>query len=572
MFTPVPQDISSADILLINADFAKNELGMDTPHENHLGLQRLASYLDEKEISVQIINTTGGSKGRDGSERLASWLNEHGDNYESFGFYVTSWNIIYIIRIISALSNNLKEKPIFFGGPLPSASPDELLKYLAEELNLKNMGLVKGYGEHILEEMVRKRDNLSEVSGLWSYQDGRRSDGELQRLSVTDLENLPLLNHKFNTLYHLYLKPCLERMDLGDMSLDLIFGSFGLDSNHGCPFNCSYCSVPLLSRSVDTYTPQRSVDEMEHTAQETGIFMFTFTYSNVMFFTRDWIREFCQEILRRKMESYVVWNGYQHPNVLDQLDVRDFQLMKDSGCDEIVIGVQSIEEHICDLFHRPKDTFEKVQRLQEKLHKTGQRLVVDYITIVPGENIDAIERFYTYCTKHGIECRNFDLKLYPGTELMAQGFDLMQHDLVPITGDLPKELGAYLFINKSPDPRLAGLQLKIYEFNQELAKKRPIKLGKYYVQGKAFARKLLDEKIPRSECIPTKVKQAFSLILRELLNPKTRGAPLDTHNMEAMLKQIVKDDAPPVLKKIREKMIAEMGEERFESLLQRYGI
>jgi len=49
-FIPTPSSVDRADILLINPDFSKNEMGAMSPPENHLGLNRIASYVSAGEV------------------------------------------------------------------------------------------------------------------------------------------------------------------------------------------------------------------------------------------------------------------------------------------------------------------------------------------------------------------------------------------------------------------------------------------------------------------------------------------------------------------------------------------
>ena len=57
-FNPTPQNNGQTDLLLINPDFSKNELGVASAPENHLGLNRLAGYylmgndLDNPDVSA----------------------------------------------------------------------------------------------------------------------------------------------------------------------------------------------------------------------------------------------------------------------------------------------------------------------------------------------------------------------------------------------------------------------------------------------------------------------------------------------------------------------------------------
>jgi len=122
-FIPTPLKIDKADILLINPDFSKNEMGVSSAPENHLGLNRIAGYLKQKGHTSQVIDTTGRPSSTRGPEELADWLNANAQRYRSIGFHVNSWNINHLLRILDKSRQILNNKKLLFGGPLPNSEP-----------------------------------------------------------------------------------------------------------------------------------------------------------------------------------------------------------------------------------------------------------------------------------------------------------------------------------------------------------------------------------------------------------------------------------------------------------------
>jgi len=432
-FQPIPTT-NNADILLINPDFSKNEMGVSSPPENHLGLNRIAGYLKNKGHSVQVLDTTGRKAGTEGPEELGKWLIDNEENYRYIGFHVNSWNINHILRILDKAHASLLNKPILFGGPLPSSEPLKTLE-LFIDIGFKSVGVVQGVGEKVIDEMI-SRNELLGTDGLWAYENGNMQRGYKLSFKQDEFEATPFLDLEHNTFYQNYYKPVIESGDLGEYDMGIIYASQGLDVNRGCPFNCTYCSVPQYEEKLIFFSPKRVVDELEYLANEAGFFMFTFTNSNIMFFQRKWIQEFCREIIGRGMDSYISWTAYHHPSIIAPLDVSDYNLMRKAGCDTIVFGIQSFEEKILKIFMRPQNTPELTRIIRDKTRQSNQDLTVDYITGVPGENLDVIEEAFKYFADNDIECRNYQLKFYPNTKLPTMNLDLSNHDLIPITGNL----------------------------------------------------------------------------------------------------------------------------------------
>ena len=569
-FNPTPKNEGQTDILLINPDFSKNELGADSPPENHLGLNRLAGYLANKGHSCSVIDTTGRESGTTGPENLGKWIAENANQHRSIGFHTNSWNINHILRTLDVCQSTIKDKKILFGGPLASSEPKKITELLMES-GLQNIGVVEGLGEKITDEILTKK-SLSDVNGLWVFENGKFKEGKKTCLTEDEYGKTPFLDLEYNTFYQNYYKPVINNGDLGEYSMDLIFGSQGLDVNRGCPFNCTYCSVPQYERKLITYSPIRVVDELEYLAKEAGFFMFTFTNSNVMFYQEDWIKEFCREIIGRGMNDYISWTAYHHPSIIARLPISDFQLMRKAGSDTIVFGIQSFDERILKLFMRPINTKELTEVIRDKTFHANQYLTVDYITGVPEEDLGIIEEAFNYFIDNNIECRNYQLKFYPNTKLPTMNLDMSDYDLVPITGELAPELNAYAVVPKKPNPKSAELDGMIREANTELLKNRKPRLGKYIIESKEQAQMLYDKEIPDNPNIPDKVKRAMRIALYEMLNPKQHEQQVPTLDPMEMMKKVILagPDAPPMVKAMQEKLRNELGEAKFETLKAKY--
>jgi radical SAM superfamily enzyme YgiQ (UPF0313 family) len=538
--------------------------------ENHLGLNRLAGYLAARGHTCSVIDTTGRESGTKGPEGLGKWIADNAQKYKSIGFHTNSWNINHILRTLDVCRSSLNDKKILFGGPLANSEPKKLAEFLIGR-GLDRIGVVEGLGEKITDEILVKK-TLSDVNGLWSFENGKFKEGEKASMTKEEYEATPFLDLNFNTFYQNYYKPATESGDLGDYGLEMIFGSQGLDVNRGCPFKCTYCSVPQYEKRMVEYSPKRAVDELEYLAREAGFFMFTFTNSNIMFYDELWIREFCAEIMERKMEDYINWTAYHHPSIIAKLPMTDYSMMKQAGMDTVVFGVQSFDEKILKLFMRPLNTRELTEVIREKTLNIGQEMTVDYITGVPGENLDVIEEAFNYFIDNNIECRNYQLKFYPNTKLPMMGLDMSDYNLIPITGELAPDLNAYAVVSKKPNPRAAKLDAMIREANNELIKNRPVRLGKYVIKSAEQARELYEKEIPDNPNIPDKVKRAMRIALHEMLNPKKRKQKMENLDPVEMMKKVILagPDSPPMVKAMQEKLRNELGEERFEELRKKY--
>ena len=569
-FHPTPSTLERADLLLINPDFSKNELGVASAPENHLGLNRLASYLVKKGHTCQVIDTTGRPASQKGPEELGDWLNGNADRYKMIGFHSNSWNINHILRTLQCAHKKLKKKKLLFGGPLPNSEPLRMTQLLINS-GVENIGVVQGLGEKIMDEIL-SRDELLGIDGLWAFQKGQLQRGRKVAVTSAEFEQFPFLSLEHNTFYQQYWRPVMEKGELGEHPMNVVFSSQGFEVNRGCPFQCTYCSVPQYEEKLIMFSPKRVVDELEFLAKASGFFMFTFTNSNIMFYSQEWIEEFCREIIGRGMDSYLNWTAYHHPSIISRMPASVYNLMRKAGSETIVFGVQSFEEKIDKIFMRPPNTRELTKIICDKCKAAKLQLTVDYITGVPGENLNIIEEAFDFFIQNDIECRNYQLKFYPNTKLPMMKLDLSDYSLVPITGNLAPELEAYAVIPKSPNPRGAELDGRIRQHNADLVRRRPVRIGKYYIESPEQARRLITKDIPANPHIPDKVKHSMTIALREMLSPKRRASGLPDLNPAEMMKVVVMagPGSPPMVIAMQAKLRDELGPGKFEKLRAEY--
>jgi len=254
------------------------------------------------------------------------------------------------------------------------------------------------------------------------------------------------------------------------------------------------------------------------------------------------------------------------------LSTDELKLMKKAGCDQIVVGIQSVDPKVLELFNRPANTYKIFKEIRKKTAEAGLELVIDYIRGIPGEDLGIVEEFYDYCVANKIEMREFLLKIYPNTDIQKKKIDFSGYELIPITGDLAPELDSYAVIPKKDDPRNTVMTQKINASNREILRNRKIRLGLHYLESETQARELKDAIIPQDTHIPEKVKTAMVKMLEKMLAPQKSQNPFVNLSPQQMMKNLILADenAPPVVKKMQEKLRAELGEEKFAQLRKNF--
>jgi len=154
------------------------------------------------------------------------------------------------------------------------------------------------------------------------------------------------------------------------ITLDLVAPGLGFSpkivSSRGCPFKCSFCSISAFYGGV---WRQRSVADVMEDIEifyRAGHRSFWFHDDNLTVRT-DWVREFCNEILKRKMN--ITWNCMSRIDAVIK-DPDLIYLMAKAGCGQISMGIESGIQEILENYHKKLNATE-IKKAAKILRKAG---------------------------------------------------------------------------------------------------------------------------------------------------------------------------------------------------------
>jgi len=221
-----------------------------------------------------------------------------------------------------------------------------------------------------------------------------------------DLDSLPFFD---KTLWEEYVR-------LGDLYLTM--------ASRGCPYRCTFCfnnffaKLPQDKAEKGKYVRLRSVD---HVIAELKIAKRRYRLHKVDFqddvfaTSKKWLYEFVDKY---KKEIGIPYNILTHPRYMDE-DIAKW--LKESGCEWIQMGVQSMDENF------KKDSllrYEKSKDIQyalELMHRYGLRAKVDHMFGLPDEPVTAQESARVlYATTHPKRIQTFWTCYLPGTQMMHE--------------------------------------------------------------------------------------------------------------------------------------------------------
>lgn len=315
----------------------------------HLGLLYLAGYLEKNGVSVKILDVT--------AQRLTleDIMETVGKESPSLiGISATSAGLRSAVRLCEALKKEYNV-PVCLGGAHLNCDP-----HFIDRFPVFDFG-IEGEGEKTLYDCYVKVKKGEKVKGLLH--------GEV----VEPLDAIPFpARHLVN--YKIYVR----EESKGSLPAAGILGS------RGCPFECSFCSIPIIKHKVRYRSAKNVVDEMEAIYDScNGRYSFV---DDVLTLNKKKTIELCDEILRRGLK--VQWCGMTRAEILSEDLV---EKLAAAGCYDLFFGVESGNERIRDEVIEKKITNEEIRSAVELCRKYGIHTNLFLLVGFPSETMVEIE-------------------------------------------------------------------------------------------------------------------------------------------------------------------------------------
>ncbi|MBI4472050.1 MAG: cobalamin B12-binding domain-containing protein [Acidobacteria bacterium] len=230
--------------------------------------------------------------------------------------------------------------------------------------------IIRGEGEHSFLKLMRVvfdgQGKLSEVSRLGSNPEFPDQ--------VVDIEKLP------HPAKHLVLGE--SDYPRGGMSIVI--------SSRGCPFSCTYCSSPAFFGRRVYYRPFSDViDEITELQDRYNLKEFYFA-DDTFTIKKPRVHEFCRELIARNMR--VNWSCITR---LDLIDEETLDLMKQSGCNNIWLGVESGTERILEVVGKDL-SMAKIRSKVGLLNRMQMPWSGFFMIGLPSETVDEMWQTYEF--------------------------------------------------------------------------------------------------------------------------------------------------------------------------------
>ncbi len=360
-----------------------------------LGIAYIAAVLEKDKHTVKIIDGPAMATILD-----YSFLDLENDIHtfqpEVIGLSASTSQIEYAKKTITIIKKVVPNAIIILGGPLISATPDTLL-----DLPEVAYG---AYGEadltfSILLQKIEKKEPLENVEGvIW------REDGKVKFLKpavVKDLDQIPMPARHLLPMHIYRPSPANYRRTPATTMM----------TSRGCPHLCIFCSRPTEGTQFRYHSAERVIQEMEYLIKEYGIKdiqIFDDTFTLVPSRTE----KICHLIIEKKLD--ISWNCMTR---IDKVTPELLRLMKEAGCYEVGIGIESGSDRVLQ-FIKKSLTTDKVREGVRWAHTAGLDVRGFFMIGFPTETKEEILQTIEFAKELDVDVAQFMVATpFPGTEM-----------------------------------------------------------------------------------------------------------------------------------------------------------
>jgi len=292
--------------------------GKYNPHHIHepLNLGYLASYLKDWGFNeVGIIVSAFWEEDREIAELC--------DGSDVVGFTATSTMMNHALLLAKEIKKRNPKTLVVFGGSHPTVEANEALRNPVVDY------VVRGEGEQTFFELIKSINTGQEHSTI-------------NGLSLKNKDGRIIHNPSRSLIADIDMLPAPDR-DLFDQSrfLEIGYEKYGdrgawVLSSRGCPFKCTYCaSNQVWTRRWRARSPENLIKEIKLLQDRYNVDRINFA-DDTFTVSKKRVIDFCQKMIAGKLEISWACNAR-----VDTVDAEEFKLMKQAGCVEVWMGVES---------------------------------------------------------------------------------------------------------------------------------------------------------------------------------------------------------------------------------------
>lgn len=380
------------NITLVEANAGLWKPGVFTRHSSFepLGLEYLGAVLKQEGYNVNILQ----QKDKLADEFLQQILDTKPD---LVGFSTMTYNF----PLSKSLANIIKEANhniyTLFGGVHISSHPKSI------DDKAIDFGVI-GEGEYTTLELVEaleKNKDLSKIKGLVYKKDNKTIINKPKEF-IQDLDSLPFPARHLLPNLSLYRPKPTDYKELPVTSMI---------TSRGCPYQCTFCDNNIFGKKARFHSPEYVVKEIEHLINNYGIKDIKIN-DDTFILDKKRVLKICDLIIQKNIK--IKWSCSIRANLADEELLKK---MKQAGCWEVFLGVESGNQKILDLIKK-SITIEQVKKVCKIAYDLGFQIKTAFILGHPTETKETIEQTINIAKELPSHYPSFTLMtVFPNTEM-----------------------------------------------------------------------------------------------------------------------------------------------------------
>jgi radical SAM superfamily enzyme YgiQ (UPF0313 family) len=358
-----------------------------------LGIAYIHSYLKEhlNTLEIRIFDLNLHT-----DDELVACLKEYSPDYTGVSIRnvddVSSISREYFLTGYKAIVDLIRQhsdSTLIIGGSAFSIFPEDLYRYFEPHFG------IAGEGEVSLYKLIRSLQSGSPdlaIEGLVYRENG-----------------LVKVNRRTDFLRSLDLSFSQELIDFYWRKSGMI----NVQTKRGCPYNCIYCTYPLIEGSqVRTLNPDKIIESLKDLSFRKNVSYIFFTDS-VFNISDDFNISLARQMIREKINIH--WGAYFSPH---NLTIEALVLFRESGLTHIEFGTESLSDTTLQ-HYRKHFTVNEVVEVSDMCNETGIYFCHFLILGGYGETERSIDEGFENSKKieNSVFFPYVGMRIYPGTAL-----------------------------------------------------------------------------------------------------------------------------------------------------------
>lgn len=324
----------------------KNEFSELVP----VGLFNILYFLKKNGINVKLYNLSNFS-----IKRLDSLIKNIKPEIAFISsFYGNHWESI---KLAEQIKKHNPESITVLGGPISVIAEDILKRFKCFDY------VIYGEGE------------IASLELIWFLQkkinDIRKIRNLVYKINDKIVKNQFYLAENIDDFFYIPSKIVKDVNFVKEENFQILITS------RGCPFNCSFCSSPVIwGRKLRFHSIENIVNYVKDLFENFNLRYFSIRDDNFLA-NKERVIEFCRQIIKNKWK---VNFNLQGSSVF--IDEKLLEYLHKAGCDQIQLGIESLSPKILKFFNKKIDT----ERLYNQVKLIKKYKIIPFGYFIAGLN------------------------------------------------------------------------------------------------------------------------------------------------------------------------------------------